>query len=447
MENFLSNKFLYKWFFRLLLAVIFIAGVVLTIYVYQFANRTNLDSLSESAQTIAAAMDRDEISALDGSEADLENPIYIELKERLMKIRAAQKDVRFVYLAGQTENGEIYFIVDSEDPDSEDYSPPGQTYEEADESFFSAFTTQQPNVTGPSSDRWGTWYTALAPVIDEETGQVVAVAGIDVAASGYQKSLLATTAVPALITLLLLALIYIGQRMIKHQQQMLEQKSEFVSIASHELRSPLNGITWALQNLRKASNLLPEQTSTISSIASATNNLTSNINDILDASAVTGKTTKLLREPVSINDLLKEVIDQQQFTAKEKGVNINLSVGESKNLTINADKEKLKRVFNNILSNSIKYSPANSTIDIALDQTANTLVMHITDHGIGIPKADQEKIFEGYYRSDNAVKSGASGTGLGLYFARKIIRLHGGKLWLKSELGQGTTIFVELPIH
>ena len=445
MENFTSNKFLYKWFFRLLLLVIFVAGAALTIYVYNFANQSNLDSLSEGVQTIASSMDLDEISALQGSEADLDNPSYIKLKEKLIKIRSVQEDVRFVYLTAKNDNNEIYFIADSEDPNSEDYSPPGQTYDEADEDFVSVFNSKKPLVYGPSKDRWGNWYTALSPIVDE-SGQLIAVAGIDVAAAGYEGRLIATTAVPALVTLLLLALVFIGQRMIKHQQQMLEQKSEFVSIASHELRSPLNGITWALQNLRKASNLLPEQTDAISGIASATNNLMGNINDILDASAVTGRATKLLMEPVNINELLKDVIEQQEFNAKQKNVNIDFSSVHSKNYILQIDKEKVRRVISNILSNSIKYSPENSNINIGLEQTADNLVMHFTDQGIGIPKSDQEKIFEGYYRSDNAVKSGVSGTGLGLYFAKKIIEMHRGKLWLKSEVGQGTTFFVQLPI-
>lgn len=437
-----------KWFFTLLIAVIFIAGVGLTFYVYSFVNETNLNSLTRGAQIIASSIDASEITALQGSEADLENPAYLSLKEKLQKIQSVEKDVRFVYINGRTADGEFFFYADSEDPESEDYSPPGQTYPEADESFVDAFTTGEPNVTGPTTDRWGTWITALAPINDPTTGNVIALVGMDIDASNHKTYVLTNTLIPALIALLLLALAFIGQRISKHEQQMVELKSEFVSIASHELRSPLNGITWALNNISKATNLTPEQTTMIADVKTTAGNLMGNINDILNASAITGnKKTRLLLEQVDIGELLKSVTEQQLLAAQEQGIKINLQDIQSAKHMIKADREKIKRVFSNILSNSIKYSRKDSTIYISLGQTEDNYLLHFTDQGMGIPEKDQDKIFNGYYRATNAMQSGVTGTGLGLYFAQKIVELHGGKLWLKSEENKGTTVFVQLPIN
>ncbi|HEX3095742.1 MAG TPA: HAMP domain-containing sensor histidine kinase [Patescibacteria group bacterium] len=436
-----------KLFFTILILVIFLAGGALTAFVYSFVNQSDLTSISRGAETIASSIDISEITNLKGSEEDLTNPAYISLKAKLIKIRAVDTNVRFVYLNGRKADGSFFFYGDSEDPSSPDYSPPGQDYPEADQSFVDAFETQKPNITGPSSDRWGTWYTALAPIIDPNTHKVIATVGMDVEATHHKTYVFWNTLIPALVTLLLLAMAIIGQRISKHEQQMVELKSEFVSIASHELRSPLNGITWALDNISKAPNLTAPQTNMITEIKTTAGNLMGNINDILNASAITGeKQTKLLLEQVDVADLLKIVADQQLLTAKEKGIKISMEKIPVGSHIIKADREKLKRVFNNILSNSIKYSNSDSSIEMSFEQTKDMYVLHFTDHGIGIPAADQKKIFDGYYRSPNAVQSGATGTGLGLYFAKKIVELHGGKVWVKSDENKGTTVFVQLPI-
>lgn len=432
----------------MMIAVIFIAGSALTYYVYSFVSVADLDSLTRGAQTIASSIDAEEVTALKGSEEDLENPAYVSLKAKLTRIRAVEEDVAFVYLTGKNSDGQFFFYADSEDPESEDYSPPGQVYDEADQSFDDAFNTGEPNVTGPTTDRWGTWITALAPIKDPETGVVIAVVGMDIDASNHNQYVLTNTLIPALITLMLLILAFVGQRISKKEQLILELKSEFVSIASHELRSPLNGITWALESISNASNLTPPQVNMIAEMKTTAGNLMGNINDILNASSITdSKATKLLIEQVDIIGLLKTVTDQQLLTGKERGITINLQNIPAGSHIIKGDREKLKRVFNNLLSNSIKYSPPNSNVEVSIEQTSDAYIIHFTDHGIGIPAADQEKIFGGYYRSTNAVKSGATGTGLGLYFAQKIVELHGGKLWLKSEENKGTTMFVQLPIE
>lgn len=434
-----------KKFFSILIAVIFIAGLTLTYYVYNFAKDSHLESLVQSAQIMAISLQAEEIKQLQGSETDLTNPAYLKLKEKLQKVITIQPDVKFVYLTGYRDNL-FFFYVDSEDPNSEDYSPPGQTYPEADHSFFDAYQTGNANVTGPTADRWGNWISALAPIFDPATGQVLALVGMDIDASYHQSYVLTNTSIPALITLFLLILAFVGQRISRHEQQITELKSEFVSIASHELRSPLNGITWALDNIVKAPNLTPDQTSRIAEIKSTTGNLMNNVNDILNASTITDNSKSQLRlEPVDLNHILESVIEQQSLTAQERKIEIGIHNLPPGSHHIKADKEKLKRAFNNILSNSIKYSPDNSAIRISFQQTAENYIIQFSDHGIGIPATDLPKIFDGYYRAKNAVDSGITGTGLGLYFAKKIVERHGGKLWIKSTQDQGTTVFIKLP--
>ena len=171
----------------MLITVIIVVGALLSLYIHSLVTRTDLESLGRGSQLIASSIDVSEIESLSGSEEDLENPAYISLKSKLTKLRSVENSVRFIYLTGMRD-GEVFFYVDSESPESEDYSPPGQIYDEADQSFFDAFNNKFPNVTGPTTDRWGTWITALAPIIDPETKEVVALVGMDMDASRHQQS-------------------------------------------------------------------------------------------------------------------------------------------------------------------------------------------------------------------------------------------------------------------
>ena len=109
------------------------------------------------------------------------------------------------------------------------------------------------------------------------------------------------------------------------------------------------------------------------------------------------------------------------------------------------DQIPIKRAFSNLISNAIKYSPSNSKVTIDYELIEGDHVFTIKDSGIGIPKNEQSKVFEGFYRASNAVKQGINGTGMGLYLSRGVAEQHGGKLWLKSDEGQGTTIYLRLP--
>ena len=99
----------------------------------------------------------------------------------------------------------------------------------------------------------------------------------------------------------------------------------------------------------------------------------------------------------------------------------------------------MKRVLNNLISNAIKY------VQVGHERVDGKHVITITDHGIGIPKSEQDKVFGGFYRASNAVAKESSGTGMGLYMSRNTIEQHGGKLWLKSDEGKGTTVYIQLP--
>ena len=137
-----------------------------------------------------------QVTALTGSPGDLTSPDYKALKTQLERIRNDTPQVRFAYLMGQRADGTIFFYADSEPPSSADYSPPGQNYTEASAAVRQEFATGQELTEGPESDRWGTWVTALVPVRDPDTGNLVAVFGMDVNAADWNMSIFRSPITP-----------------------------------------------------------------------------------------------------------------------------------------------------------------------------------------------------------------------------------------------------------
>lgn len=170
------------------------------------AQRNGLVFQSEVA---AKAIDASIIKELKGEEADLYDPSYLKLKEQLKLIRTARPDYRFVYLMGRRADNTVFFFADSEDETSKDYSPPGQVYKSPSKQLVQLFTKRIAFVEGPLQDDWGTWVSALSPVYDPKTHEIIAVLGIDVAAETWHNDILAQ-ALPSIGFMLLLLVCVVG---------------------------------------------------------------------------------------------------------------------------------------------------------------------------------------------------------------------------------------------
>jgi len=215
--------------------LVLITGSLLTVWNVQYEDHIQRDNLLIKARIAANSLTTDQIRALSGSEADLGSPVYMHLKRTMKGVVAADRSVRFAYLMGINDEGEIFFFVDSEPPDSADYSPPGQIYEEATAPTRFAFASAMESTAGPASDRWGTWVTAFIPVKDPETGELVGIFGLDVDAKNWVVILLGAALPPilgtGLVLILLLSFIVVIDRKQKEHEllassQRAIQKSE-----------------------------------------------------------------------------------------------------------------------------------------------------------------------------------------------------------------------------
>lgn len=226
-------------------------------------------------------------------------------------------------------------------------------------------------------------------------------------------------------------------------------KSDFLTRMSHELRTPLNAVIGFSQLLveQHFGKLNAKQISFLGEIAHGGSHLLNLINDILDISKVESGRMDLNISIVGLNELLENNLNLMQPEAKKKDVTFNKYIPAALLGTeILADEVKLRQILLNLLTNAIKFSPLKSQIEIRMSQTRGELIIGIKDMGIGINPKDHDRIFEPFEQVDNSPTRLYSGTGIGLALTKRLVELHGGRIWVESEgEGHGSTFFFTLP--
>jgi PAS domain S-box-containing protein len=222
-------------------------------------------------------------------------------------------------------------------------------------------------------------------------------------------------------------------------------KTEFVATASHELRTPLSAVYGAAMTLRRRDVALDQELRErlLDVISEESDRLAHTINDILWASRLEGGTLELAPEAFDPRRLAEQVVEAAR-THLPKGVFIRLAADSPPHVA--ADPDKVRQVLANLLDNAVKYSPDGGTVEIRLEPRGRQLRFAIRDEGLGIPLAEQSRIFEKFYRLDPNLTRGVGGTGLGLYICRELVRHMGGRIWVASAEGEGSTFFFELPL-
>jgi two-component system phosphate regulon sensor histidine kinase PhoR len=224
-----------------------------------------------------------------------------------------------------------------------------------------------------------------------------------------------------------------------------KMKSDFVSFVTHQLRTPLSGIKWMLELASGDIEDPEEMRSFVQDARTSTERLIRLVNDLLDASRLERGTLQINCHAVDLADLTRSVADEISPLMQEKGQIVSVQTEEGLN-PVWADTQMLRQVVLNLISNAMKYTPRGGEIKIALRREDNRLRWEVTDTGIGIPKSDLGKLFEKFYRAENAQVVETEGTGLGLYLVRLLVEQFGGKVWCTSEEGVGSTFAFTLPL-
>ncbi|MFA5420687.1 MAG: ATP-binding protein [Patescibacteria group bacterium] len=232
----------------------------------------------------------------------------------------------------------------------------------------------------------------------------------------------------------------------KKLKQLDKMKDEFVGIASHQLRTPLTGIRWSTDVLLKNrdKNLTKNQIQLLNQIKDSDLDLIKLVNDLLDVSHIqSGHKFEIKKEKIILKKLIDEVIFDNIFLIDSKELKVVVKV--KKTLQIEADYDKIKQVVQNMLSNACKYSKHGGVVRLIAKSNKDKITFSIEDEGIGVPEEQVVRLFTKFFRANNTASQSVSGTGLGLYIAREIIRAHKGDLFYKPNKNGGSIFYFELP--
>jgi signal transduction histidine kinase len=231
-------------------------------------------------------------------------------------------------------------------------------------------------------------------------------------------------------------------RLFEEQQEALRVKDQFLSIVSHELRTPLTTIKGYSQMLRRKITDDPTSQRFATNIDVQVSRLSRLVDDLLDVTRFSRGQFELKRQHVDLRPLVEDVVARFRIVAPTHSFALNLDHGSFEGFW---DRDRLEQVMNNLIGNAIKYSPPGSTVTVSTRHTDSELIVAVYDEGVGIPEAEQERLFERFFRG-SAEGGSVSGMGLGLYVSQRIVDAHGGEVGVRSALNEGSEFYFSLPL-
>jgi signal transduction histidine kinase len=229
--------------------------------------------------------------------------------------------------------------------------------------------------------------------------------------------------------------------------RMIEQvKSDFVAAVSHELRTPLTSIYGFAETLLRQD--IPfgdeERRTFLGYIASESERLTEIVDQLLNVARLDAGDLKVELGRIDLGSVLSELVKTVEESGAMNGHRFEVDLPEE-TLAAEADPDKVRQVFNILVENALQYSPGGGTVILGARRNADRVEVRVVDQGIGIPAGERERIFRKFYRAESAARDGAAGTGLGLFIAKELVNAMGGRIWVDSTEGEGSSFSFELP--
>jgi signal transduction histidine kinase len=236
------------------------------------------------------------------------------------------------------------------------------------------------------------------------------------------------------------------QRVYRELEMASRHKSDFLATMSHELRTPLNAIIGFSEVLHEQmfGELNERQLAYVDDVLEAGRHLLSLINDVLDLAKIEAGKLELTLSEVGIRDVLRTAVSMHAERANRGGIELSLNT-DPQEITLQADERRVRQIVFNLVSNAVKFTPKDGRVDVSARLDDGHVEIAVADTGPGIAAKDLEKIFEEFEQASSGKQ--VEGTGLGLPLSRRLVELHGGRLWAESEPGRGSTFRFTLPIH
>jgi two-component system phosphate regulon sensor histidine kinase PhoR len=223
-------------------------------------------------------------------------------------------------------------------------------------------------------------------------------------------------------------------------------RAEFIDNLSHELRTPITTISLLAETAARDAEAAPARLrDKISKIEIETGHLTQMVNELLDLSRIESGTVQLLLDDVDMVRLAQTTSERLRLFAERQGLRLRLDV-PNRVLRVRGDEDRLGQVLINLLHNAVKFSPNGGEIVVGVREGEGEVVIRVSDPGVGVPASDRARIFERFYKVDRARVRGRGGTGLGLSIARHVVESHGGRIWVESVEGEGSTFSFTVPL-
>ncbi len=225
-------------------------------------------------------------------------------------------------------------------------------------------------------------------------------------------------------------------------------KTEFISILTHQLGSPLSSMKWNLEvlegEIEKLGGLGGRNAVFLDNVKSSNEKMLKLVSYLTEVVRIDQGAAMFESEKTDLADIAKEMVHDLEKLALEKNIKITLKVGENLPKVL-ADPKRMRVVFDNLIGNAIKYSNEGGKVEVVLEGKNGKVITSIKDWGVGIPKYQHSRIFEKFFRSNNVSKYRTEGIGVGLYLVRSILKHFGGEVWFESLEGKGSTFYVSLP--
>jgi len=239
-------------------------------------------------------------------------------------------------------------------------------------------------------------------------------------------------------------LIQSAQNAYRKMMELDRMKSDFIAITSHELRTPLGLIMGHTAFLSETAR--PEQKEDVEIIARNAEKLRDLIAEIDDVDSLTSGMTKMKKESVSLSQIIQQVTEALLCEATNRKVRLSVESKQA-NLTVEGDPEKISMALRNLVKNALTFTNADGMVKVTAEQLPGYVKVAVLDNGIGIPEAEQEKIFQRFYQVEKHLTRKHGGIGLGLSIAKEMVEMHGGKIWVESVEGKGSRFTFILPLN